>query len=44
MRTLMTLLMLGLFSGVAAAGSIYTEELWVWIIRWFVMQVGGDWS
>lgn len=39
-----TVLLLGASTSIANAESIWTEEIWQWIIRWFVMQAGGDWS
>lgn len=40
----MTLMLLGMYSGVVTASGIHTEEFWTWVVRWFVMQMGGDWS
>jgi hypothetical protein len=39
-----TVVLLGAWVSVANASGIWTEELWTWIVRWFVMQAGGDWS
>lgn len=44
MRTFMTLLLLSVWVGVANATSIWTEEIYTWVIRFFIMQWGGNWG
>lgn len=39
-----TAVLLGAWASMAGATSIWTEELYTWIIRFFVMQAGGYWG
>ena len=39
-----TVVLLGAWVSIANAGSIWTEEIYTWIIRFFILQAGGDWS
>ena len=39
-----TAVLLAAWVGMANAGSIWTEEIYTWIIRFFILHAGGDWS
>jgi len=32
------------WTATACAHGIWSEEIWTWIVRWFVMQAGGQWN
>lgn len=38
-----TVSLLGAWTGVAGAHGLWTTELVTWIVRWYVMQAGGQW-
>lgn len=40
----LTVSLLALWVNVASASGIWEEEIYTWIIRWFIMQMGGQWN
>lgn len=41
---LIAVVLLGVWVSVACAAGIWTETLLTWIVRWYVMQAGGQWN
>lgn len=40
----LTVSLLVVWVNVAGACGMWEEEFYAWVIRWFVMQMGGQWN